>query len=246
MDSPGRLLSVSTILGDLLYLTYSVPSSSIRPLVPALLPLAAVEGNQVFLSIIILKCRKVGPFTFPWLPAGFNQLNIRTYVRHPRTGEIGIFFLTSAITSRPMLVIPSLLNLPLEHAKLNIHTEGTAPGGGRRYRASGFFHGEIFVEGYQTDRALESIKPFANQSEVRTYLTEPTVAFYKRNKRTEVLCASHKHIDLSALQITHFRFSYLTSSGLVDEAKLKATRSALLVRKATFVLYTPKSLNQEI
>ncbi len=118
---------------------------------------------------------------------------------------------------------PVIARSSIRVCKAKYRYQGIAPGGGRRYRASGFFHSEIFVEGYQTDRALGSIEPFANENELRTYLTEPTVAFFLRNKDTEVLHTSHKHVELSVVQITDFRFPYLTSSGLVDEAKLKAS-----------------------
>ena len=45
--------SVEMELYDILYLSYLLPVSRVRPLVPDILPLATVGGDRVFFSVVI-------------------------------------------------------------------------------------------------------------------------------------------------------------------------------------------------
>ncbi len=239
MDLITRVMSVGMVLRDILYVSYVVPACRIRLLVPAALPLATVQGDRVFISIVILKCRNVRPLAFPWFPTSYNQLNIRTYVRDPLTGENGVYFFKSAITSRFMLFVPRLLGLPWEHAKLTIDAEGAGLGETGRYRVSGYLHGEIFLDGYEISRPLERVEPLSTARELMVRLTTPSAAFFTRNTTIKRFWASHEYVEPSVVQIREFRFPYLASSGLVNQSEVNAPHTALLVREAPFVVYLP-------
>lgn len=82
--------SVTMKLCDILYLSYLVPASRIRPFVPEILPMAYID-DRVFISIVIFHSSGVRLVNLPSLRFDYNQINLRTYVKDPQTKNHGFY-----------------------------------------------------------------------------------------------------------------------------------------------------------
>jgi uncharacterized protein YqjF (DUF2071 family) len=107
-------LSVTMKLCDILYLSYLVPASRIRPFVPEILPMAYID-DRVFISIVIFHSSGVRLVNLPFLRFDYNQINLRTYIKDPQTKNHGVYFFCSGITSATIFFLSRFLNLPWEN-----------------------------------------------------------------------------------------------------------------------------------
>jgi len=113
--------SVEMAIEDVLYLSYFIAVEKVRPFVPAILRLDEVAAGKVFISVVALRCRDVRLFRFPSLTFSCCQLNIHTYVIDPLTGDHGVFFIKSGITSRRISYVTRLLQVPWDKIQFEVH-----------------------------------------------------------------------------------------------------------------------------
>ena len=75
---------------DLLFLHWSVPPESLRPLLPSGLVLDTFEG-RAYVGLVPFTMTGVRPVWFPAVPglSNFHETNVRTYVLGP-DGEPGV------------------------------------------------------------------------------------------------------------------------------------------------------------
>ncbi|MEJ2740274.1 MAG: DUF2071 domain-containing protein [Dehalococcoidia bacterium] len=111
------------LLNNVVYVSYMLPAKRILPLVPDKLSLALVDGEKAFLSIVILRCRDVHLASFPFPRFDYYQLNVRTYVIDPYTGNQAVYFLKSGVTALPISTATRVFGLSWQHIKLTVETE---------------------------------------------------------------------------------------------------------------------------
>jgi hypothetical protein len=70
-----KLTRVEMSLHHVLYVSYLVPESRVRGLVPESLTLAVVERDSVFVSVVILRSAGVRLSSLPFLKFNYNQVN---------------------------------------------------------------------------------------------------------------------------------------------------------------------------
>ena len=98
VSSIRKIARVEMSLHHVLYVSYLVPESRVRQLVPEALPLAVVERDNVFISVVILQSTRVRLSSLPFPKFTYNQVNIRTYVLDPHSGQHAVFFALNPIT----------------------------------------------------------------------------------------------------------------------------------------------------
>jgi uncharacterized protein YqjF (DUF2071 family) len=116
---------------DLLFAHYPIPPTVMAPLIPKGLQLDTCEG-QAWLGVVPfwmdrVQTRTLGSHTLS-IPTTrtFSELNLRTYVRSPRTGLAGVYFF-SLDCSSPLAVLGArtLFHLPYYFASMDRHVSGT-------------------------------------------------------------------------------------------------------------------------
>jgi uncharacterized protein YqjF (DUF2071 family) len=118
---------------DLLFAHRPVPPDSLRPLLPAGLPLDTFEG-QAWVGVVAFRLSGIRLRGLPHFPpvASFNEINVRTYVA-PR-GRPGVYFLSmDADNPLAMAIARPWFRLPYTHARIDMRTRGgTVSFAGRR------------------------------------------------------------------------------------------------------------------
>ncbi|ADW69871.1 hypothetical protein AciX9_2848 [Granulicella tundricola MP5ACTX9] len=130
---PTRPWRMKQRWNDLLFAHYPIPPSQMAPLIPTGLELDTFDG-QAWLGVVPfwmdqVENRTIGDSTLS-IPTTriFSELNLRTYVRSPRTGLCGIYFF-SLDCSSPLAVIGArtLFHLPYYFADINRTPSITIP-----------------------------------------------------------------------------------------------------------------------
>jgi hypothetical protein len=230
--------TVSTLLKDLLYISYLVPSSRLRALVPSALPLRTA-GGETFISLVVMRNTSVGPVWLPWPRQHYNQMNIRTYVDDPITGKHGVFFFKSGITSLSALVVPRMIGLPWEKIDLQIRTEADSFGA-YRYRADGDFHGRIMIEvGHLVQQ--QGMESSASIRDAAVHITTPDMGFVETTARQQLLSfrVEHQFIEPVRCELLDFQFPLLERLGIIERGEMDKPHSVFLVPEAEFLVHLP-------
>ena len=233
------LLSVSTTLRHLIYISYLVPASRVRPLVPAALRLDTVDGDRLFVSLVLLKSTAVRPPWLPWSPIAYNQLNLRTYVRHPQTGERAVYFFTSAITSRLMLLGPHLLGLPWKHIRMELKAEGHAEKGNSRYSIAGVLRDPFRIGIEQSPTRVTRIEPFDDPREGILHITMPSLGFISSREGIYLFRVVHPFARPSKGGMVVCDFPDIVKTGLVTQDEIKNPEIILIVDRVDFLILMP-------
>jgi len=233
-----RFGTVSTLLKDLLYISYLVPSSRLRPLVPSSLPLRTV-GGDTFISLVVMRNTDVGPVWLPWPRQYYNQMNIRTYVDDPITGKRGVFFFKSGITSLSALAVPRMLGLPWEKIDLQIRREADSFGA-YRFRAYGNFHGRIVIEA--GDLVQQSgMESSASIHDAAVHITTPDMGFVETTVRQKLLSfrVEHQFIEPVSCELLDLQVPLLERLGIIEREEMGKPHSVFLVPEAKFLVHLP-------
>ena len=122
-----KFMSVEMLLRDMLYVSYLVPGSRVRPMVPDSLPLATVDGTNVFVSLVIFRGKTAALSLLPSPRFPFDQVNVRTYVTDPVTGKPAVYFVNCGISNGLITFLYGLFSgMPVEHIPYSIAPKQTA------------------------------------------------------------------------------------------------------------------------
>jgi uncharacterized protein YqjF (DUF2071 family) len=166
-------MQIEMLLHNMLYVSYLVPASRVRPHVPNLLPLSTVGDDQVYVSVVAFRSTNVHLDFLGFPRFNYNQINIRTYVKDPQTEKQGVYFLFSGITSRFSAFITSLMGVHWEYAKFVLHIKDTDGIEQRLWQTNGRWHGDLCIEASTTVDSLKESPPFKDAEEAIAYLTGP-------------------------------------------------------------------------
>ncbi len=223
-----QLLTIKMDLHNLLYLSYLVPADRLRPLVPSWLTLDSLE-NKVFLSIVAMQCRRVHLSHLQWPSFGYDQLNLRTYVIDPITGNPAVYFFQSGVSSKIIPAATRLLGIPWAHISFNLLTERSADGTDF-YRAIGNWNGEIEI-------LMKSSLIKNTQDNIIRHITEPMAGFIGGGKKLKRIVIEHKVLDVRFLSLSQIKFNLPVDAGLLAAAELDKPDSILIVPQARFSVF---------
>jgi hypothetical protein len=243
MGFPERILSVSTTLRHLIYISYRLPASRVRPFVPRVLPLDtldAEDGEGVFLSLVLLRSTSVRPAWLPWSPIAYNQLNLRTYVRHPGSSERAVYFFTSAITSRLMLIGPRMFGLPWKHLSMAFTVEEEA--GRSRYAVTGIFRDPFRIEIEEDLPGTAGSESSADAAQGARHITTPSLGFISSGAGVQLFHVVHPFVPPRPGRLMSCDFPYLTTTGLLTEGEAGSPHNILVVDKVDFSIRMPPTL----
>jgi hypothetical protein len=234
-----KLLPVSMLLGDMIYISYLIPAQRVRPLVPPHISLVISADQNVFVSVVIFRNISVGLGRAAFFPFSYNQLNVRTYCRHPEKGSEGPYFLRCALTSRAMLLSVRLLGYLWEPLQMEIEKH-EGPGGRPRQIAKGKLGGEFFVETEELE-PTDRDQPQPGSTEDR--LVNLFLGVFPARTGPAVLSVDHMHRGMKQARLIRSDLPFLTEMGLVEPEHLARPESLLLFQGADFTIYFPsKSL----
>lgn len=113
-----------TTVRDLAIVSWPVPLSALRPLLPRPLEPVLADGNA-WVSLAALRQERYRCAALPWPRLSFVQCNLRTYVSLPGGESSGAFFFVSAVSSLPAMLGGRAMGLPYDWDRLHLSCDGT-------------------------------------------------------------------------------------------------------------------------
>jgi hypothetical protein len=240
MEFLRQLATVEMFLSHLLYVSYLLPKSRIRPFLPANLAPATVTGDLLFLSLVVFRGKTVAAMRIPAIPFTFDQVNIRTYVIDPETGGPAVYFLNCGISSGPITTLYKLTSgMPVEHIPFRLSVEKGPFSEYLSYGAQGDWHGGFVIETEEVEPELKELSPFTAVEDAVSYLIDPLVGFYGSQALLRRLPVYHPPLIPRVCAVRKILFPYLQELGLVTGDELERPHSALLVPGTPFHIYLP-------
>ncbi|MHB8109874.1 MAG: DUF2071 domain-containing protein [Syntrophorhabdaceae bacterium] len=223
---------------DVLYLTYLIPEGRLRPAIPETIGFAMPFEGRTFISLVIFHNKNVQASFFPLIRFNYDQVNVRSYVRDPVTGETAVFFLHSGITSRVISSITKLLKIPWPAMSLAINAayrNGTTD----RYSAEGDWKGAFHIDVKDNEDRDHDYAPFRNAAGAIDFLTSPTVGFYAVSGGAIRFAVQHTSMMPSGSSVASVRFPLLEELGFLTGEELQHPHSALITPHAFFRVMLP-------
>jgi uncharacterized protein YqjF (DUF2071 family) len=147
MAFPKKLLSVEMLLRDMLYVSYLIPSVRINRFLPPVLKPAMVDGENVFITLVIFRGKTSSAATVPTPRIPFDRGNIRTYVIDPVAEKPSVYFVHCGISGGLITFLyRTLFGMPVEHTPFSIKPEKTRDGSYSHYKVSGRWHGAFTID----------------------------------------------------------------------------------------------------
>lgn len=223
----SKLSAVRMDLANVLYISYLVPSARIGSLVPRILPLATNENDQVYISFVAMKCFHVRLSILPWPRFNYDQLNLRTYVTDPKTGNPAVYFFQSGVSLRIVPILTRIMGIPWEKVSFNLDSTSQP-----RYRASGYWLGNL---SFEIDSAADEIVP----ESVVHHITGSMMGFMGSEGKMRSIRINHRALEVKSAVLRNIRFPLPVEKGLVTDDELQKPDSVLLVPNAEFTVYFP-------
>ena len=234
-----KITRVEMSLHHVLYISYLVPESRVRKLVPEELPLAVVDPDHVFVSVIILQSAGVRLSSLPFPKFTYNQVNIRTYVLDPKSKQQAVFFLQSGVTSLVISLLTRSIGIPWQHISVELEIGTDRRGNYQSYRAGGIWGQPFSVVAEGTPEHPITIAPFGDVDKAISYLVRPLMGFFGQTGKTRGFRIWHPEVQPHGGLIKQIQFPLLKSLNLLDEPAISKPDSILLVPDAYFYIYMP-------
>ena len=234
-----KITRIEMSLHHVLYISYLAPESRVRKLVPEELPLAVVDPDHVFVSVVILQSAGVRLSSLPFPKFTYNQVNIRTYVLDPNSGQQAVFFLRSGVTSPVVSLLTRSIGIPWQRISAELEISTTKGGNYQSYRADGVWDQpfSVIAEG-KPDYPIR-IAPFGDANEAISYLVRPLMGFFGQKGKARGFKIWHPEVKPYGGLLKQIHFPLLKSLNLLDESDISKPDSILLVPNAYFYIYMP-------
>jgi len=242
MSMRTKLMRVEMLLRHVLYVSYLVPASRLRPIVPDILPLAIVEGDSGFVSVVILRSTRVRLSSLPLPRFDYSQINVRTYVTDPQSGNQAVYFLKSGVTSAIISLLTRAIGVPWERIECAVNVRIDEQLHYTAYEAFGQWGGDFSIKAEEAMMPPTSMLPFKDTESAIDYLVRPLTGFFAHNERVGRFSIWHPDVKPRAGIIKGFHFPLLNSMNVVDETMTHEPHSVLLVPEARFHIYMPPAL----
>jgi uncharacterized protein YqjF (DUF2071 family) len=235
-----KVLSVEMLLRDMLYVSYVIPSSRVSCFLPPVLKPAVVDGDNVFVTLVVFQGKTSRAATIPTPRIPFDQVNIRTYVVDPVTEKPAVYFVKCGISGALITFLYRVLSgMPVEHAPFSIMPEKDSDGMYSRYKVSGTWHGAFTIEAEEISPALTTLSPFPNVQEAIDYLIDPLVGFYSDGRILRRLEVYHGPLVPRVCRPANILFPYLSQLDIVPVDEVSLPHNILLVPSTPFQIYLP-------
>lgn len=236
----NQLMRIEMMLQDVLYLSYHVPTEVVRPLVPEVLPLAVIGGDKTFISVVILKCRHVHATFCPFPRFNYEQVNIRTYVKDPKTGAPAVYFIRSAVTSPVVSALTRTMGLFWEPAGFHLDVSISPDNRNSVYAAAGNWQSHFSLKAEKcTPLPSSGMPPFADVREAMAYLIQPMTGFFGKGDHVKGFHIRHPEMVARTAELREISFPLVTDLGLLQKTDMQNPHSVFYVPQAKFYIYLP-------
>lgn len=222
-------------LRDVLYISYAVDAERLSKLLPEPLQLAMVGEDTAFISIVVLRSTQVRlkPLQLPRF--NYNQLNIRTYVIDPVSGEHAVYFIKSGVTSRFISLATRTSGIPWQ--LIDLETKINMVESKNSYTASGNWEGEFSIKVKDFIAEPRRTPFFTNDEAAVDFLVRPLIGFVGDNRKLGRFTIDHPEVKPGHRTLTELDFPLFTNLGVVDG--LSNLHSVLFLPTADFSIYLP-------
>lgn len=233
-----RLMRIDMILKHVLYLSYEMPAAALRPFVPAVLSLATAGNDRAFVSIVMLQCCNVHGSWLPFPRFSYAQMNLRTYVKDPATGEQAVYFLRSAVTSPLVSVMTRTIGIPWEQAALDLKVFPRQAENDLSYDVTGNWQGDILMRVGGLESLPVAMPPFVTTEEAIRFLLLPMTGFFGRDS-VKGFHIAHPALHPQTLKLREIKLPLVSDMAVLKEKDLMCPHSVLYVPEASFRIYLP-------
>ena len=235
----NRMCCIKMLLNNVVYVSYMVPAERIFHLVPDKLPLAMVDGDKAFISIVLLRCRDVHLASLPFPRFDYYQLNVRTYVIDPHTGNQAVYFLKSGVTSFPVSIATRIFGLSWQYIKLIVNVENGDNRVPLSYDITGEWEGEIEIHTQRNMSGDVDMSPFISMESAVNYLVRPLIGFYRWGNGVGRFRIRHPEVYPEIMKLGFFQFPVLDELNVLKADELLEPHSVLHIAEARFTIYLP-------
>jgi hypothetical protein len=234
-----RVTRIEMLLRDVLYISYCLPVSVLRPLVPACLPLRLVGEDKGFLSIVIINCQNVHLGAMPFPRFNYNQLNLRTYVLNPESGRPAVYFLKSGVTSPVISALTRGIGIPWQRIKFE--TQSSVDSGNHllEIKAVGTWQKDFKIIAGRDFVPLPNISPFDNITSAVDFLIRPLEGYFYNGTRLGHIMIQHPEITPQFGALKMLDFPLLNEAVNTRDIVPEKPQSVFFVDKAHFFIYMP-------
>jgi hypothetical protein len=233
-------VTVEMYLRDMLYVSYLLPTATVRPHVPASLSLAEAEKDRVFITVVMFRGTTRKGLGIPSPPIPFDQVNIRTYVIDPVTGKPAVHFIHCGVAQGLIAYLYRLLSgMPVEYAPFRITVTGSRGDLEASYRVAGKWRGNLLFSARRAGERLDDLPPFGTRKEAMDHLIDPLTGFYTVSGGLRRLEIYHDPLDPVPCILEEAFFPYLSALGLVGGDAIGTPHNVLFVKETPFLIYLP-------
>jgi len=228
-------MKVKMTLRDVFYISYAVPAARLNPIIPDVLPLATLDDDMAFISIVALQSTKVRLSLLPFLHFKYYQLNIRTYVNDPVSGEHAVYFLRSGVTSRFISLVTRTTGIPWQY--IDLVTEVNTKNETNFYLALGKWEEDFSINAQSLLDNFTALPFFDNRESAVNFLIRPLIGFVGDSRRLGRFTIQHPEVEPKTYTLTKLAFPLFTHLGAVDE--LGNPHSVFFLPTADFEIHLP-------
>jgi hypothetical protein len=230
----SRLLSFKMILRDVIYVTYALHARTLQPLVPNVLQLSTVGGDITFISLVVLRSNRVRLGSFPVFNFNYNQLNIRTYVVDPISGQPAVYFIKSGVTSRFISLATNAIGIPWKDIDLIIEFNSAEEF--RNVKISGKWEGYFSFKAQAEANPLTLPLLFQDRKSAVDFLIRPLIGFSGDSRRLVRFTIQHPEVQPESWTLKELNCPLFTNLVEVD---LNNPHSVFFLPTADFSIYLP-------
>ena len=219
---PGHVL---VTIEHLLIVTWRIPIAEMRGMLPPALE-PVVDGNETLISAVLFRNRDLRPARIGLLRLSSFQMNVRSYVRDPATGEPGSVYFHGLYLSRRWIakVSASLFNVPFAYLPFGI----TVADDDRLEWSARDRNGRVDVSAVEADAPLDSA--------MVDLLTNPHTGYFAdRSGALRKWSIWHRPQQLRTVRIVRARLADLPLGESREAWK------ALYVRSVDYEVYLPST-----
>lgn len=239
MNPLNRLISVKMTLNHVFYISYLVPISRIQPFLPEFLQPATVFPEQMFVSIVGMKCNDVRVYGFSRPSFDYDQLNVRTYVIDPQTGKPAVYFFRSGVSSGIIPWLTSIFGITWETIDFDLQPYLSEDPARPGYKVIGHWQEDLYFEIAESELSSEEKGLFPDLASEISDITGPRVAFMSSDKHTIRYEATQQIQSVHRARLLDIRFQLLVTMGLLKETELSKPDSVLLASQTKLGAYLP-------
>ena len=239
---PNVLKSIAMVkmeLRNVFYVSYTTSAKRIKNLLPPNLQLSLIDNDTAFISLVILTCHGVHISAVPFIYFTYSQINIRTYVVDPLTGQQSVYFLKSAVSSPLISFITRSIGLLWEYVPISVGFVHAGNSEGLLHSIGGDWSGNFSVEVEETSDQLEKFVPFKDLEQGINFLVRPLIGLYGTEGNVGRFKIWHPPIMPKCARLKSIKFPLLNKMEVIDTGCMVMPHSVLCVSNAQFTIFLP-------